>query len=126
MRGHEPRSQSAFAWNSYYLLGGETLKPKCFSEAGLPPQTIASKLIRIFRNDAAGAKMTAEFLGMQSLCLRIAVFFLLKSGIAQRLGFDKTLVVYQQLPGRETLRGRVQCSCLVRCSGVFGSGFSLP
>lgn len=104
------------------------MKPKCFSEAGLPPHLIASKLICTFRNDTDEDKMTADLLGArriwQSLCLCIAVFFLLKSELHSALVTQDTRD-FRQLPGRETLRGASNAVVLFLCSGLFCSGFYL-
>jgi hypothetical protein len=90
MRG-QPGSQDTSAWDSYDSPGGDTLKPKCFSEASLPPYRIASKLICAFRNDAGEDKMTADFLRAQSLCLGIAVFFLRSRELHSALLFTRHL-----------------------------------
>ena len=65
------------------------MKPKCFSEAGLPPHIIASKIISTFRNDAGEDKMTGDFLGRQSLFLCIAVFFLRSRELHSALLFTR-------------------------------------
>jgi hypothetical protein len=89
VRGHKPGSKDTSAWDSYDSRGGDTLKPKCFSEAGLAPHIIASKLIRTLRNDAGEDKMTADFLGRQSLCSCIAVFFLRSRELHSALLFTR-------------------------------------
>lgn len=94
------------------------MKPKCFSEVGLPPQIIASKLIRAFRNNAGEDKVTPDFLGRQSLCLCIAVFFLYKSGNCTAPCFHKTLVTINNCPVVKLCGARpmqLLCSFVSKC-----------
>jgi hypothetical protein len=79
------------AWENYASGGGETLKPKCFSEADHPPHLFASNFLRAFRTDAGEAKTTADFLDAQSLCLCISPISFI-SGMAQTLCWSKALV----------------------------------
>ena len=73
------------------------MKPKCFSEAGLPPLICASNSVRAFRNDAGEVETIAEFLVAQSLFSCIAGF-LRNRGIAQAPCWSKILVTCNNSP----------------------------
>jgi hypothetical protein len=74
--------------------------------------------------DSGEGKMTAAFLGAQSLCLCISVFFFRKSGMHNALVLQDTRD-FQQLPVVKLCAERpmqLLCSFVPEC---FCSGFSL-
>ena len=92
------------------------MKPKCFSDAGLPPQNLASKSRCAFRSDAGNVKTTAGFLGAQSLGLGIEFSFC--RGNCTTLRMSKALVTIDNRPIAKLCGGACGAVALFSASGI--------